>query len=417
MLKEEDGMKISNFKMKIRGLWYLLVVVSLFAAVCALSSCGGGGGGGASGSSSNVSLSVISTNETSIAEALDLSSVQVPYKGIAPEETNTPPAFSSVTSFQTGYINSGAPDYLKITMTKIQIEGSWGSEGLWEGTKELVLDGSPIDVSDISQDFTPIPAGTATKIIVTFKSTAKVKGTLTASFNTGGSTASLTVKTKADYAYDAINHTGGASDYTSFVGGDAEEMDLPLSGDQDTFSVEAPCNETITENSTSNLTILFDINRVLRFYDGKNGVGFGGVNPPDPRDKAYFFGHSLLGTFIAPFFGTPGRVEGYKAVYSASGAGVYAWMTLVFDGDGNFLKGMLMGDDDNALTIAKGIMLTFDDAGGGLYDFTYDIANGDVSGFGRVSTLNYYSPLVTFSTNNGAPQSGEAYFQLQFLME
>jgi hypothetical protein len=417
-------MKHTHPHLKKHGTRFVFLFAWIISAALALTSCGGGGGssdaggggGGGSGTAS-VALSVISTNESSIAEALNASSLLAPSEGIAPEELASAPTFTNFTMFSPGYINSGEPDYLKITMTKIRIEGDWGdTDTLWEGEKELVLDGTPVDISDIAQDFNTIHTGTATKISLTFKSTAKVKGTLTANFNLG----SLTVHTKGAYAYDAVNHTGGANSYTAFTSGSAEEMDLPLSGDGDTITIEADCNTPITEDGANNLTILFDTSRVLRFYDGGNPGG-SGVNPPDPGNKAYFFGHSLLSTFIAPFFGTPGRIEGYKAFYSATaGGGVYAWMTLVYDGDGNFLKGMLMGDDDNALTIAKGRVLTFEDgASAGTYDFTYDTANGSVTGFSRVSTLDCYTPLTTFVTNAGTAEqkSGEAYFQLQFVME
>jgi hypothetical protein len=292
-----------------------------------------------------------------------------------------------------------------------------------------VLDGSPVDVSDIAQEFNQIHTGTATRIIITVNSTAYVKGTLTADFNTSSSgytPEELTVKTRADYAYDAVSLTGGAASYSDFTGGgEAEETAISLTGEGggETTSIEASCSTVIADGSVNDLTILFDLSRVLRFYDGCKSSG-GGVNPPDPTGKAYFFAHSLMGAFMAPFFGTPGRIEGYRAFYSAdsspgNGEGVYGWLTLVFDGDGNFLKGMIIGDDDNALTVAKGWVEAYTDgADPGTYDFTYDIAEGTVHGFAPVETQDYYTPLLDFETEDPlCTKTGEAYFQLQFVME
>lgn len=75
---------------------------------------------------------------------------------------------------------------------------------------------------------------------------------------------------------------------------------------------------------------------------------------------------------------------------------------------------MLMGDDDNALTVAKGRVANMtstgaDDAGVASYDIHYNIAAGTVSGFQRVTTAGEYTGLTSFTSANG---SGEAYFRL-----
>lgn len=323
------------------------------------------------------------------------------------------PTFTNLPSFTPGHINSGAPDYIKLTLVAlgVQVDGS-GVQNIWTGSKEITVDGtSAIDVSDIKPS--SVPTGKITAVVATFNSLAKIKGTLTAGFNDGPQIYS----TKAAYPYNAVTHTGG-TDLASSYAGAAEETDFYINADSDTLMVSTPSTTTIDASSPIKITILFDINRLLRFY---NGTG-SGVNPTDPIHKAYFFGHSLLGSWIATFFGDPGKIEGYATRYSVTatpnpGYGlVKGWMTVVYDSNGKFLSGLLMGDDDNALTCAKGWITSYTD-NGTTADFSYDTSNITVSGFERVKTQDYWSPnaTVTSSANaTGAIFSGEAHFQLEF---
>jgi hypothetical protein len=384
-----------------------LIMLALSAAL--LSSCG-------------ENSKPTSTNDTPLPGdpnvTLVVTSITEGSTGARPFETGGPPSFTSPTEFRAGYINAGPPEYLKLTITRIEVDGDTTHDVLWEGEKELLVDGTNVDVSDMSADFNRIHPGTATSVKTTFRSSARIKGSLTADFNTnpsGFTTESLTVYTKAAYPYDAVAHTGGADSYADFTTGPSEEADFWIGGGTTEFTIETPCNAAIGDSSMSQITILIDLNRLLRFYNGVSTTS--GPNPPDPADKAYFFGHSLLGTFIAPFFGAPGSIEGYKTVYSAehpgTNEGVYGWMTLVYGPSGDLMTGMLMGDDDNALTIAKGRVTSFAEAGGGLYNFTYDIAEGTVTGFERVGTIEDYSSVATFvSADTASQHSGEAYFQL-----
>lgn len=344
-------------------------------------------------------------------------------------ELSASPTFTPVATPANGYIISGAPDYLKVTVSKIQVTVGSVTDTLWEGTKVLNVTGGTVDISDITSNLQKIHSGTATSIAVTFASKAQVKGSLTnTSFYTTASNGNLvtgqTVYTVADAPYNAATHTGGASSYTHFTAPSAaEEMDIYLSGDSESFTVTAACNTLISSGeNTATVSIVFDLNRILRFFSGGKGGSGGGVNPPDPSDKAYFFAHSLLGSFVGIFFGKPGTIEGYQTRFATTGSttSIPGWMTMIYDSNGNFLSGMLMGDDDNSLTISKGIVTSYTTAGDGSTTFKYNIAGGTVTGFNRVSTLNYYTPLTTFSTTPDSSQpsgaqswTGSAFFQLK----
>lgn len=391
---------------------FLLVVVSVFWF-----GCGGGG-------NSNVTIQVTSL-VASQSRGVHLFRDAAPIaKGLMPGNgwLDDAPTFPSATTFWGGWIQSAAPEYLKVTLTKVEVEGDWGGmETLWEGSRELTLTGAAVDISDINNEANRLPAGHATKIRATFRSEAKIKGSVTGLFNltNAGPNAGTTKTfyTKAAGAYSPVTHSGGLSSYSDYESSPAEEVSVWVSGDNDTFFVENVCDATISEASSATLTILFDLNRVLRFYDGANTLGTSGVNPGDPANKAYFFTHSLLSTFIGVFFGAPGTIEGYQSYYSASSkdnGGVKGWMTLIFDASGNFLSGMLMGDNDNDLTIAKGRVTAFTAGSGSTYDFTYDTSPGSVTGFQRLTTIGQHTGFLNFTTSGSQPHAGQACFDLQF---
>jgi len=335
-------------------------------------------------------------------------------------ELSTAPSFTPDAPSAPGYIISFAPDYLKITLTKITVTVVLPVT-IWTGSTVLPVTGGKIDVSSIVAELKLIPIGTVTAITCTFQSIALVKGSITGSFYNAanlGSLVNTTVVTKAASSYNAVTALGGAADYTSFVGGASEEMQISLSSSGTTFDVTTACNTVITATSTPSLTIVFDINRVLRFYSGKNTQG---VNPSDPANKAYFFAHSLLGTFVGAFFGVAGSIQGYRTFFATTNAtaSISGWMTLIFDGSGKFLSGMLMPDDDNTLTISKGMITSYAVQGDGTATFSYNIAGGTVVGFKPVVTINDSTDLLAFSTTPAGlysqPYTGQCYFQLSLV--
>lgn len=343
-------------------------------------------------------------------------------------ELAAPPDFGGgVPNFSSGWINSGAPDYLKVNLIKLELQGDWGNNfTLWEGSKELLLTGTDVDISDLTCSLRKPPVGKVTSVSATFDSAAKIKGTLSRLyFNIGeqpGPGVEKTFHTKANFAYNPILGTGGAAGtnpYSNFESDNAEETVVYLDSYADTFTVRQACDVVLGPSSSPSsnvtLTMVFDLNRILRFYTGMGS----GVTQGESAGSAYFFAHSLLGTFVGLFFGDIGSIEAYEARYSSARSegdpdGVSGWMTLIFDSNGNFLSGMLSADDDNAPAVAKGRVTSFTPRGNGLTDFTYDISQGVVTGFVRPSTAGSYSPVASFVTTSSlSAHSGEVYFMLR----
>ncbi len=345
----------------------MLFMIPLFGLIsCNLS--------GKSGSASSVAakLSVVSVTPTGTT-AKGLSSARALF--------GTKTGFTNVPTFTDGgYIISGTPDYLKVTLTQILVRGTFsdGSTGAiaWTGTQSLTLDGvTPIDTSGIIMT---IPTGTITEIDLNFDPKGFIKGTLNGSQVNGsiftaannGSPQKMALYTKAAYAYDGTIGTGGASSYINFTTGPAEEAPVTINlGAGTTLQpftgsvvVPTPANLVVATGDSPTLTILVDLSRMLRFYDGLGR----GVNPSDPKTSAYFFSHTVFSQSIAAFFGTPGAIQGYSAKYAeypssssgypASGVSgeVDGWMTLIFATDGSLISGILSENDDNALTVGKG---------------------------------------------------------------
>jgi hypothetical protein len=119
---------------------------------------------------------------------------------------------------------------------------------------------------------------------------------------------------------------------------------------------------------------------------------------------------------IAAFFGTPGAIQGYSAVYSpTSGTATNSgWMTLVYDSatPPNILYGLLIPDDDNGLVDGKGT-LGFNAPSSGVYNFNYYLGSSPftLSGFQMQTNLGSTTPAAAY---NASPYgSGDAFYTLQ----
>jgi hypothetical protein len=326
-----------------------------------------------------------------------------------------------------GYICSGAPDYIKATLERITVQTESGKHvDAWTGSQELYMDGSgTVDTSGISLT---LPKETINRVILSFARTAKVKGTVTATINTSVGSITPAVKTfytRSAYSYDALNHTGGAADFTKFETGPAEETNIDLGAGDYAFA-EIPVLNGSSASLDPTLTILVDLNRMLRFNDG---VISQGPLPGDLGNKAYFFGHTLFQYSVAAFIGAAGTIQGYQTEYSAYPAGqpigsgadtTLGWMTLIFDSTGNFLSGNLIPDNDNALVGSKGAITRYTGS-----DITYELGSTDAdirrftaTGFAKQTSLNAIAPVTTWSESTSLPgvdkYHGEATFTLLF---
>lgn len=419
-MKRDDKMKKDAMKKHARVKRHATISFCVFVIVFSLCStnCGDGSGGGKSGP---VTIAVDSFRQN------NGGALQVRPAGAVL------PAFVKVPDYLAGYINSGPPDYVIVTLQAIYLEAPGESALIWEGEKALLLDGSDLDLADLNSELGQVPVGTYSNLKIHLDTTARIKGTLTGMFDMdgdeGGLEQELTVYTKDALAYDPYTHTGGGNDYTAFTAGPAEEMSVGIGTEADTLVIESEYEIAVTEASNPTITILFDLNRMLRFYNGLHpDPNHGGVGPDDPTDRAYFFAHSVFADSLGVFIGDAGRIEGYQALYAnydgdvgvGTPAGVKAWMTLVFDSGDNFLSGHLIGDDDNALTVAKGIISAYTVRQDGLVDFSYELNHGltvyYLEGFERQDTLLERSATALYDSDNQAGSfegHGEAEFILQ----
>jgi hypothetical protein len=75
-------------------------------------------------------------------------------------------------------------------------------------------------------------------------------------------------------------------------------------------------------------------------------------------------------------------------------------MTLIFTPSGDIQSGLLIGDDDNAETVLKGLVLDSVTTAPGVYSFSYDISSVAVSSFHKVSALDWYSDATWVQTRS-----------------
>lgn len=342
-----------------------------------------------------------------------------------------------------GYIISGAPEYMKVTLTRVSLRYSEpsGSHTVWSGSHELKLEGTSLDLDELSAEFSKIPPGTVSGVNLSFAGEARIKGEVSGCMRVYGegndwSFEHVTAYTDPEYVYDAGEETGGAESYAAFGAEPAQETTVHIS-DRDSFQITYDRDIEVAEDSDRlTLTLFFDLNRVLRFFNGEKydceapdpdseeydegGDWDHGVNPGDPSDKAYFFAHSHFP--IVVFAGEEGRIEGYETEYNVHDTIVPGWMSLVFDPDDRFIGGELIGDDDNDLTVAKGTIQEFSDNGDGTYDLFYDLDHGEsrfyVDDFERQNTVgDRHIGTDNFWTDHeyGDNSTGSASFTLRLV--
>jgi hypothetical protein len=147
-----------------------------------------------------------------------------------------------------------------------------------------------------------------------------------------------------------------------------------------TVTVASAASFTVAEGSTTPLSLAMDLNRMLRYFANIRSD----LQPPNPNMKA---GTSYFFTTVFPFStvlvpGEGGSVEGYQltVVGSKGGGGtevVPGWLTVLRDAGGAVVGGVVIGDDDDGLTVAKGNLLPVSaDNGDGTWDLGYSLGTG-----------------------------------------
>lgn len=322
-----------------------------------------------------------------------------------------------------GHIDAGPPEYLRFTLFRILLLGSFEGGGtvqkIWdspEGQAITVDRSGAIDLTGL-QDISGLPTGTVTGVKLVVSPRARMKGSLAARF---AGDVEATVHTKAAGAYDALAKTGGADGIGAFAAGPAEEIETYFNGGDNLVEQEIQCpvaNYVLAAGAAPKLSILFDVSRALRFYDGLGGAGKG-PSPSDLDSKAYFFSHSVLTNSIVCYFGDAGSIQGYRTLYDNQNASavnlIPGWATFIFDPAGKLQSGLLIGDDDNAGTVLKGLV-TSSTSTAGVFDFSYDISEVTVTGFSPPAAVGS-SEDVSWTQASAANGGGAARFTLALKM-
>ena len=324
-----------------------------------------------------------------------------------------------------GTIDSGPPAEFVFTLKRILLEGTFADGGtaaeIWSDSvgKEITVSGSgAADLSGLA-DIHDVPTGAVTGVKITVAAQAKITGELVnAQFADplGGSAVTIPhLYTSAGVSYDSLHKTGGGT-LADFQTGPAEQTYVYWNGGDNLVDQEivTPLSCTLNAGDQPKLTILLDVSRALRFYNGLDPVQ--GPTPSDLHDRCYFFSHSVLTSSIACFFGDPGSIQGYQTVFDVTAnvnqpIDIPGWMTLVYDAAGDIQSGILTGDDDNALTVAKGLVTGPVTTGPGAYTFGYTISTVDVTGFAKVSAIGAYDD-VSWQQTAGHLFAGTARFTL-----
>ncbi len=166
------------------------------------------------------------------------------------------------------------------------------------------------------------------------------------------------------------------------------EIDLALDNRDDldrqariqaTVTIATPGTFSVAETTPVSLKLAMDLDRMLRYFANTRSE-LGAPNPNMKGGTSYFF------TTVFPFSTVlvadeNATVEGYRLTVIATsnqGSGqVPGWLTVIRDADGDVVGGMVMGDDDNDLTVAKGNLAPAVDDGDGVWTLEYALGQGD----------------------------------------
>jgi len=217
-----------------------------------------------------------------------------------------------------------------------------------------------------------VSAQNYTTLSVTFAPKAKIKGCVSATFvandntNANNSAGPQTYCTQADKSTTNESITPPHTDFKNVT---AQETEIYLSkgwdNRLDNVNLEFPIKDglKIAAGQKSTLTMVIDVNRMLRFYN--KGRPTSGPNPGFPTNRAYFF-TTVFPESLFVFAGKAGSIRGYSwQTSSCQGtfAGAYTcaqprsvdgWMTLILNDQGTPFAASVMPDDDNNWTTLKG---------------------------------------------------------------
>lgn len=290
---------------------------------------------------------------------------------------------SDAPAFHAYSIASGPPDGFKISVTRIALrtEPSAQPTVLFDlpAGAELAVDSGTLSLGALATSL-PAPVGIYKELEISVLREAHIKGCVEADYQQPGGSVTGAANVTGVHKYCTVSGFSGFDDPkangATFEQTPAEFMSFDLGAvfqvdsaahRTDTVGFKYPLNPplTVTKDASFDLSLVLDLNRVLRFYN-RNRVDQG-PNPSAPTDRPYFFNSIFAQSFYA-FAGKPGRIYGYELIASncpkasadlttfacSTPGAVGAWMTVITDPQGAPLVVSVNPNDDNDLTILKG---------------------------------------------------------------
>jgi len=225
-----------------------------------------------------------------------------------------------------------------------------------------------------------IPEGVYDSIRIEYFRRAKIKGCVDGVFEPYGTKDGIAGYHKYCTKYGKSTFEGINTQNSDFESNISQLMDIDLLVTNEgvttdrtkTFDIlyDIKGDIELKKGSTNDLTILFDLNRMLRYFnDGR--IDNQPVNPNSPVDMTYFFTMDIRDVSYA-FIGKVGKIYGYKmtlegcTIEDAPDNGTHIcpdnidknivslWMTSIYDQDNNHISTNFMPDDDDAWTVIKG---------------------------------------------------------------
>jgi len=271
-----------------------------------------------------------------------------------------------------------------------------------------------------------ISAKSYSNIKIEYLKKAKIKGCLTGSFTDIGTKTGIAGTHTYCTQYGKNSFENDDTQNIDFEKSISEVMEVDLKilegrgidkTESFTISYPIPGGISLTAGSTTSLTILFDLNRMLRYFN--NGrTDNQAPNPSAPNTFTYFYTLDLERDNVAyAFVGKAGSIFGYRSVLEGCtdlpmptdrvclnvNNTVGLWMTSVYDKDNNHIKTSFMPDDDNAFTTIKGstddITNPIVDLGGERVNIKYQLdssTQGTIFNFKHSTNLDDKVDGVTF---------------------
>lgn len=409
--------------------------------------------------------------------AVPTGTVQVSMRLATGVESSSFLADPKPSDFKSNAIISGSPDEMKISIKKMILSNDTGTQITIfsdDSGKELSVKSGKLDISSLftkyacldkkgspvegvecpcglddldkpvekdaegkcklPESYTPpsglleAQEGTFTSLRVEFGIAAKMKGCLTGNYSTNGGQAVQGLHT---YCTNSAKSTfqpvqGGTNADFEIAETESTEMDVQLSGltpmpttKEMTVGKSFPIKGgvTITANQKSDLSLVIDTNRMLRFYN--QNTPDQAPNPGMPLKTSYFFTGLVFDNSVFVFVGKPGEIMGFQtwtdACYAKpkpadricadttlSRTVVAGWVTVIKDSEGKPMVMALNPDDDNTTTLIKGSNVSqagIDTAAfvssGSNFDMKYSLSN---DGGGTLYGINLESDLLSTQT-------------------